>query len=97
MRQAIEAAGILDKRDGLDDTIVSIVTEPEAAALATLMGVNGRPDIEKDDCFVVCDCGGGTVDLISYAVTKVKPMVVRESVDGEGMSRIFTLLGLHSF
>lgn len=33
---------------------------------------------------MVCDAGGGTVDLISYEVTELKPMVVREAVKGSG-------------
>ncbi|GJC80448.1 hypothetical protein ColLi_03286 [Colletotrichum liriopes] len=36
------------------------------------------------DHFVVCDAGGGTVDLISYEVLSLKPMVVREVIKGDG-------------
>lgn len=69
------------------DTHLTFVSEPEAAALATLKRVDGRCDIEDGDCFVVCDCGGGTVDLVSYAVRSTEPMVVRESVKGTGMQQ----------
>lgn len=41
-----------------------------------------------DDSFVIVDCGGGTVDLISYKVTKTSPMEVREVVKGEGEFQI---------
>lgn len=33
---------------------------------------------------VVCDAGGGTVDLISYKITNLKPLQVVESAQGEG-------------
>lgn len=36
---------------------------------------------------MIVDCGGGTVDLISYKVTKTSPMEVREVVKGEGQFR----------
>ncbi|TDZ27793.1 hypothetical protein C8035_v008624 [Colletotrichum spinosum] len=36
------------------------------------------------DHFVVCDAGGGTVDLISYEIVSTDPMVVREAVKGDG-------------
>lgn len=84
MLQAVEAAGVLDKREGVADTILSFVSEPEAAALATLKRVDGRCDVGADDCFVVCDCGGGTVDLIAYQVLTVEPMKIREIVKGSG-------------
>jgi len=43
---------------------------------------------EKDgDTFVVVDCGGGTVDLISYEVVSIGPMTVKECVKGQGKYR----------
>lgn len=84
MHQAVKAAGVLQKRSGVADTILSFVSEPEAAALATLKRVDGRCDVGADDCFVVCDCGGGTVDLIAYQVMAAEPMKIREIVKGSG-------------
>lgn len=84
MQQAVDAAGVLQKRSGVADTILSFVSEPEAAALATLKRVDGRCDVGADDCFVVCDCGGGTVDLIAYQVMAAEPMKIREIVKGSG-------------
>lgn len=84
MVQAVQAAGILDPRMSVADTILTFVSEPEAAALATLKRVDGRCDIEDEDCFVVCDCGGGTVDLIGYQVISTEPMAIREIVKGTG-------------
>ncbi|KAK3688321.1 hypothetical protein B0T22DRAFT_439875 [Podospora appendiculata] len=42
--------------------------QPEAAALATLSDMRGRKYVKATDSFVVVDCGGGTVDIISYSV-----------------------------
>ncbi|KAK1960022.1 actin-like ATPase domain-containing protein [Colletotrichum sublineola] len=83
MRRAVEDAGILQSRLA-GDTVLSFISEPEAAALATMCDLKYRPDIQEGDHFVVCDAGGGTVDLISYQITEVSPVTVRESVKGNG-------------
>lgn len=36
------------------------------------------------DAFVLCDAGGGTVDLISYEITNLDPLEFRELVKGTG-------------
>jgi hypothetical protein len=36
------------------------------------------------DAFVLCDAGGGTVDLISYEVDSVTPLELKELVPGTG-------------
>lgn len=41
--------------------------------------------LHRGDAFVVCDAGGGTVDLISYEVQGVLPeLQVKEMVPGLG-------------
>ncbi|KAK8008221.1 hypothetical protein PG991_010772 [Apiospora marii] len=50
---------------------VRMVTEPEAAAIYTLH-MQERA-LKPGDAFVLCDCGGGTVDLISYEVIETEP------------------------
>ncbi|KAJ0287318.1 hypothetical protein Brms1b_003743 [Colletotrichum noveboracense] len=72
MRRAVEGAGILKERPA-GDTTLSFISEPEAAALATV-----------GDHIIVCDAGGGTVDLISYEILSMEPFVVREAVEGDG-------------
>ena len=37
------------------------------------------------DAFVICDAGGGTVDLISYEITKLGSLELRELVPGKGL------------
>ncbi|KAL1801372.1 hypothetical protein ACET3X_001714 [Alternaria dauci] len=62
-------------------------TEPEAAAIYTIKSLRGttqNANFAVDDGFIVCDMGGGTVDLISYRVTKVEPTVIEEATVGGG-------------
>ncbi|KAG6230547.1 hypothetical protein E4U34_000365 [Claviceps purpurea] len=64
---------------------VTIVKEPEAAALYAIKSLDFA--IERNDAFVVCDAGGGTVDLISYEVVGITPRLkVKELVPGTGAS-----------
>lgn len=46
MREAARIAGILKRRPGVSKTVLTFISEPEAAALATLKRINGRCDIE---------------------------------------------------
>ncbi|KAF2643572.1 actin-like ATPase domain-containing protein [Massarina eburnea CBS 473.64] len=65
---------------------LSMVTEPEAAALAVLKEKTSEEDgsLEIGDCFVVCDAGGGTVDLISYKICGLDPLQIEECAIGDG-------------
>ncbi|PTB81529.1 hypothetical protein M440DRAFT_1427388 [Trichoderma longibrachiatum ATCC 18648] len=46
--------------------------------------MSDRPDMGVGDHFVVCDAGGGTVDVITYTVVSQDPMKIEESVRGDG-------------
>lgn len=59
MQQAAKMAGLIQQRLG-GETRLSFVSEPEAAALATLADMEKRPDLKADDTFIVVDCVGGT-------------------------------------
>ncbi|KAE8449886.1 hypothetical protein EG329_007363 [Mollisiaceae sp. DMI_Dod_QoI] len=76
-REAAKKAGIPGE--------ISLVSEPEAAALATFKdrSTNGEP-LRKDDVYVVCDAGGGTVDLISYKIRSLDPLEIEECAIGDG-------------
>ncbi|KUI68585.1 hypothetical protein VM1G_04300 [Cytospora mali] len=81
MRQAVEKAGIMKPPGlGVGKTTLDFVSEPEAAALATLSGVDGHHNIQASfpQVSAPLDCGGGTVDLISYKVAKSNPMELME-------------------
>ena len=72
--QAAEAAGF---------SPVTLIKEPEAAALYTMHSLDFT--LKVGDAFVVCDAGGGTVDLISYEVTGLTPSLqLKELVPGTG-------------
>lgn len=60
-----------------------LVSEPEAAAAYTLKVIQPN-DFKEDDTFIICDAGGGTVDLISYKVQSLDPLRVDEVVGGTG-------------
>ncbi|KAF4962299.1 hypothetical protein FSARC_9617 [Fusarium sarcochroum] len=83
MTEALKRAGLLGiSRDG--ETTLSFISEPEAAALTCLEENSDRPDVNVGDHFMVCDVGGGTVDIITYKVEKLNPLIVSESVEGDG-------------
>ncbi|KAM6531674.1 hypothetical protein FSOLCH5_001128 [Fusarium solani] len=83
MKQAAKMSGILQARSG-GETVLRFISEPEAAALATLKDLSKRSTIEAGDTIVVCDAGGGTVDLISYYIESTEPFVVKECAKGDG-------------
>ncbi|EXJ81389.1 hypothetical protein A1O3_07680 [Capronia epimyces CBS 606.96] len=64
-------------------TNVELVKEPEAAALYTLHHMKNK-GLEVGDAFVLCDAGGGTVDLISYEILQIQPLQVKELVSASG-------------
>ncbi|GJN78794.1 hypothetical protein PLIIFM63780_002303 [Purpureocillium lilacinum] len=66
---------------------ITLIKEPEAAALYTAKSLDFC--ISRDDAFVICDAGGGTVDLVSYEVEAVLPRLkVRELVPGTALSQL---------
>ncbi|KUJ12158.1 uncharacterized protein LY89DRAFT_688619 [Mollisia scopiformis] len=55
---------------------VSFASEPESWALYTIQNLlaKGHDVLIPGECFILCDAGGGTVDLVSYRVNKVDPL-----------------------
>ena len=71
------------KEAGMGDNI-RIVSEPEAAVIYALDAMDPH-NLRVGDTFVLCDAGGGTVDLISYTVLELVPTVkIRETGAGSG-------------
>ncbi|SMR42561.1 unnamed protein product [Zymoseptoria tritici ST99CH_1A5] len=75
--QAAERAGMGSRHE------LKLISEPEAAAVYTLKTIQpGGLTVGQN--YVVCDAGGGTVDLIAYKVTHVNPLRIEESAVGTG-------------
>ncbi|KAF2473069.1 actin-like ATPase domain-containing protein [Lindgomyces ingoldianus] len=56
---------------------VLFVTEAEAAAFYAvryLRDTQGPDFLKENACFVLCDAGGGTVDVVSYEVKQLEPL-----------------------
>ncbi|MCJ1404053.1 hypothetical protein MMC11_007277 [Xylographa trunciseda] len=66
------------------DEELTMITEPEAAATYALDAMNPH-HLKVGSVFVLVDAGGGTVDLISYKVIALKPILkVKEAAPGTG-------------
>ncbi|KAJ8110317.1 hypothetical protein ONZ43_g5899 [Nemania bipapillata] len=81
MEQAARNAGILNPRPAGETTLI-FVPEPEAAALSTLCEPGRKPKV--GETYIICDAGGGTVDLINYKIESVDPICLAEAVEGTG-------------
>ncbi|KAF4976866.1 hypothetical protein FZEAL_6531 [Fusarium zealandicum] len=75
--QAAERAGMGSRSE------IQMISEPEAAAVYTLKAIQPN-HLNVGDNFIVCDAGGGTVDLIAYKIMSLKPLRVEESAVGTG-------------
>lgn len=75
--KAAEKAGLGNRHE------LKLISEPEAAAVYTLKAIQPN-HLKAGDNFVVCDAGGGTVDLIAYKITRLNPLRVEESAVGTG-------------
>ncbi|KAK4910856.1 hypothetical protein LTR66_017403, partial [Elasticomyces elasticus] len=61
-----------------------IISEPEAAAIHTLKASNPH-GMSVGDTIIVCDAGGGTVDLITFTIIEFHPSLrLKEEAPGNG-------------
>ena len=75
------------RRAGMgNEHALELLSEPESAAIYTLKNMDsGNSAVNVNDRIVVCDCGGGTVDVISYEVRQIQPQLrVAECTAGTG-------------
>ncbi|KIW05008.1 uncharacterized protein PV09_04165 [Verruconis gallopava] len=77
---AIQAGFLRDENDNR----LTLVTEPEAAAM--FCSKAGLLNLKIHDAVLIVDCGGGTVDLIAYEVEEEQPFSVAECTAGSGDS-----------
>ncbi|KAI5837493.1 hypothetical protein DFP73DRAFT_568263 [Morchella snyderi] len=76
---AAVAAGLGSKDE------IELMSEPDAAAAWTILKEIQSTHFKRGDVFVVVDCGGGTVDLISYEIVSLSPSIsVKECAGGKG-------------
>lgn len=59
-----------------DGKQVSLVSEPEAGAIYSLRHMSSA--LSVGNTFILCDAGGGTVDLTSYEVSNLDPLRLLE-------------------
>jgi hypothetical protein len=62
----------------------NVLKGPQAAAIYTLKQKHRIRGLRERDNFIICDAGGGTVDLITYRVAKSDPLELVGSVPGTG-------------
>ncbi|KAF0638040.1 hypothetical protein FPSE5266_00075 [Fusarium pseudograminearum] len=83
MEKAVEVSRIRSPRP-CGNTTVCFISEPQAAALATMHDFRDTSTVKAGDTMVICDAGGGTVDLISCVVESTYPFVVKKWDGSEG-------------
>lgn len=59
---------------------IYMVPEPEAAAIATIKYLAEDDNVQPGDGILVCDCGGGTVDITTYTIISIQPMLDLEEL-----------------
>ncbi|KAF2154316.1 actin-like ATPase domain-containing protein [Myriangium duriaei CBS 260.36] len=62
---------------------MTLVSEPEAAALYALT-IQHPKSLQKGNVWIVCDAGGGTVDVITLEVQRLAPLQFCEVAAGTG-------------
>ena len=63
---------------------IRVISEPEAAAMRSLH-TPGLHSLVSGDTVVLCDAGGGTVDLITFSIVGLGPPIrLKEEAPGDG-------------
>ncbi|KAI8889431.1 actin-like ATPase domain-containing protein [Backusella circina FSU 941] len=83
MRDAAITAGLILQSDHRDRLM--LISEPEAAALYCEKKCE-QFNLRHNDKFMICDAGGGTVDLIVFVIDEHGSRKLRESTKGHGQS-----------
>ncbi|KAF3384715.1 hypothetical protein F1880_001924 [Penicillium rolfsii] len=78
LKQAVEMVGF---GQGFD---LFLVNEPEAASAFVLDVLVSQKMLATHETFLVCDAGGGTVDVTTYTIDSKGPFRITESVDPNG-------------
>ncbi|CAO0800195.1 unnamed protein product [Mucor circinelloides] len=83
MREAAIMAGLIQEDDHRDRLM--LISEPEAAALYCEKKCE-QFNLKHNDRFMICDAGGGTVDLIVFEIDERSGRKLRECTKGHGQS-----------
>ncbi|RUP50449.1 hypothetical protein BC936DRAFT_139040 [Jimgerdemannia flammicorona] len=84
MREAVLMAGIIGPNDHRDR--LTLISEPEAAALYCEKKCE-QFNLKHGDRFMICDAGGGTVDLIVFQIEVTgRGRKLKECTKGQGQS-----------
>ena len=59
-----------------------MVAEPETASIYTAryLQEQGSRTLKENECFILCDAGGGTVDVVGYKVRRLLPTLELEEM-----------------
>ncbi|KAI9271864.1 hypothetical protein BDA99DRAFT_477977 [Phascolomyces articulosus] len=85
MRQASIQAGLITPSDPSDR--LTLISEPEAAALYCEETMAEQVQLQDNDRIMICDAGGGTVDLIVFQVNFPNGVYESASDDDDSASR----------
>ncbi len=89
MQDALTTAIMTSRLAKLEQGMIKdlfIVAESEAAAAYALEGRESSSKIITHESFLILDCGGGTVDGITYTLIQTTPTRLKEVVKPEGIS-----------
>ncbi|KAK6828704.1 hypothetical protein RU639_003752 [Aspergillus parasiticus] len=87
--QAQDATKVAAQRAGFGASLqrpndrIFLISEPEAAAITALKKYSTNSiggSVKVGDGMLVCDCGGGTVDITTYLVNQVSPTLKFEEL-----------------
>jgi molecular chaperone DnaK (HSP70) len=82
---AIQTSQLTKLNNGIIDDLF-IVAESEAAATYAIEDHESSFKMITDEPFLLLDCGGGTVDAITYKLTRTTPARMEEVIAPEGIS-----------
>ncbi|PYI02703.1 actin-like ATPase domain-containing protein [Aspergillus sclerotiicarbonarius CBS 121057] len=80
-REAAKRAGFASPARRHDK--IYMISEPEAAAITALEKYTrngGEGSVKRGDGVLICDCGGGTVDITTYLVNQTEPALKFEEL-----------------
>ncbi|KAJ2902345.1 hypothetical protein MKZ38_000662 [Zalerion maritima] len=83
LRQAANMAGISGPKDS-GRTTIQLLPGPEAAAIELLGSRSEKNLCKVHETFIVCDAGGGSVDVVTYRIENLEPLTLTEAVEGQG-------------